>query len=70
MPVTDNAVTIRSGEEIDPVAVKRFLQGNIGDLHSDEKICAEGRCQETDLCGHHKQNTEMNGINSELHDHR
>ncbi|MCK5914969.1 MAG: phosphotransferase family protein [Deltaproteobacteria bacterium] len=35
MPVTDSAVTIRSGEEIDPIAIKSFLQENIDDLYED-----------------------------------
>ncbi len=37
MPATDKAVTVRTGEEIDPIAVKEFLQDNIEDLAGD--IC-------------------------------
>ncbi|MEA3347767.1 MAG: phosphotransferase, partial [Pseudomonadota bacterium] len=35
MQLTDKAMAIRSGEEIDPVAIKTFLQENIDDLSGD-----------------------------------
>lgn len=35
MQITDGAETIRPGEEIDPAAVKDFLQENIGDLEDN-----------------------------------
>ncbi|MEA1923575.1 MAG: phosphotransferase family protein [Pseudomonadota bacterium] len=35
MSTIDSAVTIRAGEEIDPVAIKTFLQENIEDLSGD-----------------------------------
>ncbi|MCD6533131.1 MAG: phosphotransferase family protein [Deltaproteobacteria bacterium] len=35
MSTIDSAVTIRAGEEIDPVAIKKFLQENIEDLSGD-----------------------------------
>ena len=38
MQVTDKAGTVRSGEEIDPAAVKAFLQANIRDLTGDIAI--------------------------------
>ena len=64
-PDRDDEEQKPDGAQIGEGPSRNLFELYVGDLHGNEKVRAEGRCQEAGFAAHHEEHAELDGMDAQ-----